>query len=297
MIRLRSTRSPSNSTVGMPGCGPEGMLHLWKLFRSKNSLPCPVRRSVPHTILLFSFFTPERYDVYTPTRNIVFHDYGAQPNGHGDDEWFKRQRDGERKDALKRVKTIVQLFGGDPTVTAQANLGIYGLGKRRTIQQLMEFEKMKDVDQGVGNKGKVLDCVGHEWVPYDTTISPVENLFDKPDNLDPQPEYPKRTNLIFYQQPDKVAPKIHFSINEEGKAEVNQAEHQLLRPGADAAAGVGGDVDFDQQPQLPSFSLLFVMWAFGLMIWCVMFVMNSEVIAGAKKKVKKKKKQAMAKDM
>jgi len=234
-----------------------------------------------------------RYDTYTPTQNIVFHDYGSQPNGHGDDEWFKRQRDGERKDALTRVKTIVQLFGGDPTVTASANLGIYGLGKRRNLQQLMKFQRMKDVDVGTGNAGKVLDCVGHEWVPYDATISPVENMFNKPDNLDPQPEFPMRTNFIYYQQPDKAVPKIHVTINKEGNAEVKQAERVL--PGR---AGGRSDVlvELDEETNLPSLSLLFVLWVFGLLVWCVMFV-NSSVIAGAKKKVKKKKKQAMAKDI
>ena len=40
---------------------------------------------------------------------------------------------------MKRIKTLLQLKGGETTETDQANLGIYGLGSRRTLQQLESF--------------------------------------------------------------------------------------------------------------------------------------------------------------
>lgn len=126
-----------------------------------------------------------RYDVYTPTRNIVFHDYGKQPNGHGDNEWFKRQRDRFRQASLVRAKTLLQLPGGESDANDQANLGLYGLGKRRSLAQLNEFANL-DLKNKKGNILPDLKCSGHEWVPYDETISPQENLFSNPDNLDPQ---------------------------------------------------------------------------------------------------------------
>jgi hypothetical protein len=58
------------------------------------------------------------------------------------------------------------------------------LGKRRSLKQLNEFANV-DLKNKVGNFGDV-KCSGHEWVPYDTSISPQENLFNNPDNLDPQ---------------------------------------------------------------------------------------------------------------
>jgi len=236
--------------------------------------------------------------VYTPTRNVVFHDYGAQTNGHGNNEWFQRQRDRSRKDALTRAKTIIQIFGGDPTVTAQANLGIYGLGKRRSIQQLMEFARMKDVDRNVGNKGKLSDCVGHEWVPYDVSISPTDNLFDKPDNLDPQPEYPLRTNLVFYQQAEQAAPKIRISINDQGHAEVKQAGSRNMLGEGQRAAPAAGEVnlEYDQRPTLPSFSLLFVLWVFGMCVWCAMFLTPDGGGSRAKRKAKKRAPATTGKD-
>jgi len=222
----------------------------------------------------------------------VFHDYGAQANGHGNNEWFKHQKDRFRKEAVTRAKTIIQLPGGDPTVTAQANLGLYGLGKRRTLQQLFEFGRIK-VENDVGNTGKVINCVGHEWVPYDASISPVANLFDRPDNLDPQPEYPLRTNMIYYQQVDQAVSKIHVSINDKGDAEVK--ERGLRNPAGLPSSAGGGEarqaLDFPETPPLPSFSLLFVLWAFGLIVWCVLF-MNPQKSSGSgvkKRKLKKKK--------
>jgi hypothetical protein len=46
---------------------------------------------------------------------------------------------------------MLQIPGGDSSETAQANLGVYGLGKRRTIQQLMDFAGI-DLVKKTGNR-------------------------------------------------------------------------------------------------------------------------------------------------
>ena len=53
------------------------------------------------------------------------------------------------------------------------------------MKQLNEFATV-DLKNKVGNIGADVQCSGHEWVPYDTNISPQENLYNNPDNLDPQ---------------------------------------------------------------------------------------------------------------
>lgn len=79
-----------------------------------------------------------RYDVYTPSRNIVYHDY--QPSEHGMNEWFKQRRGRLRQESLDRIKSFLHIQGPEETSeTALANMGIYGLGKRRTLNQLMDF--------------------------------------------------------------------------------------------------------------------------------------------------------------
>jgi hypothetical protein len=223
------------------------------------------------------------YDTYTPTKTIVFHDYGEQLNGHGNDEWFENQRDRFRKLAIDRAGAALQMPSQDgvvPTSTQLANLGLYGVGKRRGRIQLEEFTKI-NIEAKVGNNaGK--DCLGQTWVPYDATISPVENLFDKPDQLDPQPEYPQRTKLVFYEQVAFEVPKLELNFSEDAASDYG------LRHG-DALPLVEGHTS-----SFPSSGSLFVFWTLGLMIWCYVFAIPG---AGKTPVRKKKSKDNLAKDV
>lgn len=185
----------------------------------------------------------------------MYHDYGIQPNGHGNNEWFKRQRERFRLSSLARVKTILQMPGGESDVNDQANLGIYGLGKRRSLEQLNAFTGL-DLAKKRGHSG--VHCKGHEWVPYDTSIPPTENLFGNPDNLDPQPEYPLRTNLIYY----------HPSLS---------SNSLLLMDGNDD----GNDRVIAADTNSPSGGSLFLLWMVGLVVWYMIFMTKS--ISNSKK--------------
>lgn len=221
-----------------------------------------------HALCLFiNIFS---YDVYTPTRNIVFHDYGFQKNLHGNNEWFKRQRDRFRQASLMRVKTMLQLPGGETDINDQANLGIYGLGKRRTLEQLSAFTGMR-LSNGRGTAGET--CTGHEWIPYDATILPTENLFNNPDNLDPQPEYPLRTNLTFYEPPLSSQSQA-IGISRQGMRSEILREMDERMQAADFAA---------DNSSSPTGIALFLFWVFGLLVWFIMFTPNS-ITGGDKKK-------------
>lgn len=88
----------------------------------------------------YRLFLIHSYDVYTPTRNIVFHDYRPNPGGHDMSEWFKKRRGRARQDSLDRIKTFLHIQGPEDTSeTTLANMGIYGLGKRRSLAQLYKF--------------------------------------------------------------------------------------------------------------------------------------------------------------
>lgn len=191
----------------------------------------------------------------------MFHDYGKQLNGHGENEWFKRQRDRFRQASITRAKTVLQLPGGVTDVNDQANLGLYGLGKRRSLTQLSEFTNV-DFRKKVGNVGAGLKCSGHQWVPYDTTVSPQENLFTNPDNLDPQPEFPMRTKLQYYRQVEQTVPLYDVNVGGNGDRKL---------PGV-ASDYHGDHFDPDQNINMPSGSTLFVLWIFGLLVWYVMFM-------------------------
>jgi len=131
-----------------------------------------------------------------------------------------------------------------------------------------------------GNVGANVKCSGHEWVPYDTNISPVDNLFDNPNNLEPQPEYPLRTALTYYEQIEEELPLVEFDVDGEAKPVVKQA---------DAFA-----TPVDGTASLPPASTLFVLWVFGLIVWCLMFMNPS---ATTKTIVSKRKKAVSNKDV
>jgi hypothetical protein len=190
----------------------------------------------------------------------VFHDYGQQANGHGNNEWFKRQRDRFRQASLVRAKTILQMPGGEADINDQANLGIYGLGKRRSLEQLSAFTGL-NFNGGRGHVGKF--CAGKEWVPYDSSISPTENLFTNPDNLDPQPEYLLRTNLIYYHP-------------------TSMSQSLLLPDESDIGIGsglspIGKEIVPVTGNTLPSLGVIFLLWLVGLVVWFTMFMPKSFV--------------------
>ena len=66
-------------------------------------------------------------------------------------EWFQQRRDRIRNRSLLRIQTSMELKDGDPSDAAKANMGIYGIGKRRTLAQLNEFVGI-DMAQGIGNE-------------------------------------------------------------------------------------------------------------------------------------------------
>ena len=220
----------------------------------------------------YARFWTRGYDTYTPTKNVVFHDYEPQENGHGDNEWFKRQRDRFRKMAIQRAKFLTQNSSPKPTETELANLGMYGLGKRRTLEQLGEFANL-DFDTPKGNVKDNVKCANLEWVPYDENISPVANMYDRPDNLESQPEFPKRANLLFYEQADVEDFQVE-SLDEQDIVEDT----------------------FDTEPAASSSSLgtgvlILLLWMGGLAAWCACFMRT-----GKSRRLRKVKKVGLAKD-
>lgn len=158
----------------------------------------------------------------------------------------------------------MQLPGGESDANDQANLGLYGLGKRRTLEQLGEFANI-DLKNKKGNTGGTIKCSGHEWVPYDTTISPQENLFTNPDNLDPQPEYPLRSKLQYYRQVEQAIPL--YDVGSEG--DYNAAASGDRKLGFHRSDRFGPD---HAATNMPSAATLFVFWVFGLVVWYIMFM-------------------------
>jgi hypothetical protein len=69
-------------------------------------------------------------------------------------EWKDRRQDGIRAESLTRLRTLLGDFVSTESQdnVAHANLGLYGLGARRTLQQLKDFAEI-DWIHGKENSG------------------------------------------------------------------------------------------------------------------------------------------------
>eukprot|EP00538_Stauroneis_constricta_P002268 CAMPEP_0119557434 /NCGR_PEP_ID=MMETSP1352-20130426/9100_1 /TAXON_ID=265584 /ORGANISM="Stauroneis constricta, Strain CCMP1120" /LENGTH=510 /DNA_ID=CAMNT_0007604541 /DNA_START=109 /DNA_END=1637 /DNA_ORIENTATION=- len=202
-VQFTDTRVPAFQSDGKVESISKPLLsHAWSAGFSFSK--CHLEETAPYDPFMpyvvgveqfvrFARFWTRGYDVYTPTENIVFHDLNPQPEGHGTDEWMEIRDDRLRRKALDRARSILQLPDGDDQLNLN-NLGLYGLGNRRTLKQLADFVGL-DMDQGLvlPNRG----CANDTWVPYDANTSPMENLFSNPNDLEPQPEFVFRMNPTF----------------------------------------------------------------------------------------------------
>jgi hypothetical protein len=76
--------------------------------------------------------------VYTPTQAIAYHNFQPNPDGHGTMEGMKQRKERQRQASVKRIKSYLGLLDSLDGLNL-SNLGIYGLGKRRTLQQMEDF--------------------------------------------------------------------------------------------------------------------------------------------------------------
>lgn len=112
-----------------------------------------------------------------------------------------------------------------------------------------------------------MKCANLKFVPYDAEISPTDNLYNNPNDLDTQPEYPLRTEMKYYEQVEQIIePPLNFDFDSETELGMNKE-----------------DVPSAEKYPFPPASTMLTLWFMGLALWCVFF-MNS---AGKKSRRKK----------
>ncbi|OEU09284.1 hypothetical protein FRACYDRAFT_277408 [Fragilariopsis cylindrus CCMP1102] len=207
----------------------------------------------------FARFWTRGYDVYTPTQNIVYIKFNDQPNKHKN-EWinkWKKRKDRALAISLRRIRSYLEILGDEDIGVKLDNMGIYGLGKRRTLNQLNEFVGIElSTEQ---SRSEDLPCGNFRWVPYNSGISPIENLYSNPDDLDSQPEFPLRTYLTFA---DKYETSRINSLN-------SVSEGDVLNP--TGSTGLRSSSSQSRGDNFP-YGTIFILWIFGLVLWCYVHV-------------------------
>lgn len=128
------------------------------------------------------FFT-SGYDIYTPHRVYVFHNYDRS----GSQSWRSNKSSrGDFTESNTRLKSIIDLPGGmtDEVAVRRLKRSKYGLGDRRTLDQLIEFS---GVD--LRNRRKTVDgknrCGNVRWVPFEEHPLGVDYIPKFDENEDP----------------------------------------------------------------------------------------------------------------
>ena len=168
-------------------------------------------------------FWTHGYDIYTPHRVIIAHDYGGSRNNTFAMGW-RNNDDASWNNILhksqKRLKTVIGLPGGDidEKNALQLQKSKFGLGDRRTIEQYIDFSGID-----VGNNKMVGDekkrCGNLQWIPFsehpsgadyiprfhDTTFDPIDD-FDE--------------TSIWHGKHSKIQGAIQTSNDDDGTGEV-----------------------------------------------------------------------------
>mmetsp|Transcript_18832 Transcript_18832/g.54490 ORF Transcript_18832/g.54490 Transcript_18832/m.54490 type:complete len:721 (-) Transcript_18832:17-2179(-) len=129
----------------------------------------------PHTPYVFDgeefnraarFFT-HGYDVYTPHRVYVLHDYHGSQSNPTTASWHRNTDHDAMKASHKRLKTMIEMPGGesDPNEALRIRQSKYGMGDRRSVDQLVEFSGVDTRNAKFPVDGRNR-CGNLRWVPF-----------------------------------------------------------------------------------------------------------------------------------
>jgi len=139
------------------------------------------------------------YDVYSPSRIIIAHDYSSSLASKKHDtnptEWTKNGMSADYRrqlfeESLKRLFILLGLPGGLHTTESVASLTKYGLGHKRTLDQLIEFTGI-DLRTREIYENRCKDLL---WVPFKYDTDPCSEEEDHWGNA-PEREREREGNI------------------------------------------------------------------------------------------------------
>jgi hypothetical protein len=165
----------------------------------------------PHTPHIFDgeefnraarYFT-HGYDIYTPNHVYVLHDYHKSQSNPVTRGWNSNpDLHGTFQESNKRLRTMLTMPNGesDPVVAETMRKSKYGLGDRRTLDQLIEFSGFDLRHEKVSIDGKNR-CGNLQWVPFEEHPKGV-NFIPKFDENENPLSIPYDPTSIWYDPKD-----------------------------------------------------------------------------------------------
>ena len=210
----------------------------------------------PHTPHVFDgeefnraarFFT-HGYDIYTPNHVYVLHDYHKSQSNPIMHTWAKNKGvHGTFQESNKRLRTMLDMPGGeeDPTVALRMKQSKYGLGDRRTLDQLINFSGFDLRHEKISIDGKNR-CGNIQWVPFVEHPKGV-NYIPRFDEESEDPLEPYDPTSIWYEgnSPEVLPDYVDKGDDDENGVPANMnldEKHAELQEDVEAAEVAGGDL-------------------------------------------------------
>jgi len=177
----------------------------------------------PHTPGIFDgeefnraarFFT-YGYDIYTPHRTYIFHNYNKQEYATGGMGWTRNTDYFVTHKSHVRLKTMIDMPGGEtnPQKILELKQSKFGIGDRRTIDQLIEFSGI-DLRNEKPSIDGVNRCGNVQWVPFEEHSKDVNFIpsFDENEQPLDEPDETSVWNIVGNAASNKNVIKTNLKL-------------------------------------------------------------------------------------
>ena len=179
------------------------------------------------------------YDIYTPNHVYVLHDYHGSQNNPVTRGWGRNPTlHGTFQDSNKRLRTMLDMPAGesDPAVATRMKRSKFGLGDRRTLDQLIQFSGIDLHNERPSIDGENR-CGNIQWIPFTEHPKGVNYIpkFD-PDTEDPIDVLYESTSIWYNKEIDvKPVAENHVNLSKNDTASREEEEEEtdvIAREGA-----------------------------------------------------------------
>jgi hypothetical protein len=233
---------------------------------------CHATRRVPYDPNLPQIFDGEEfsiamrlftngYDVYTPGRNLVFHDYSPVPRHWSAEGASIAAQYAEKQKSWLRLRTLFKM----PEASGE-DLGEYGLGTCRSYESFVEFS---GVDPRIGKASLGDQCGNSIRVPWNGDCWPPETLPPIPTEAGTRPAQPVK-GLAANEFIVQTKNERHGDDDDDDEIELDDDEEIAAAADDERAAKrrASNAKKLRQRLKVLNYLLLGALATVSLLLWC-----------------------------